>query len=215
MAHPHWPLFDLEVRTPRLTLRYADDSLLTELATLAAKGIHDPSTMPFAIPWTDIEPPQLEREAFRFWWGCRADTSPARWNLILVALVGDTVVGTTGLIAAEFAVTREFETGSWLGREYQGQGLGKEMRHAALQLGFDGFGAEQATTGAFTDNPASLGVTRSLGYESNGRLRHERRGELAESLRFRMSREHWATIRRDDITLHGVEAAAAMLGLEL
>ena len=213
MAHPHWPLFDLEVRTPRLTLRYADDIVLTELATLAAKGIHDPALMPFAVPWTDIEPPELERQAFRFWWGGRAETSPARWHLILVALVDATVVGTTSLITSEFAVTRTFETGSWLGREYQGQGLGKEMRYATLHLGFDGFGAEQATTGAFTDNPASLGVTRSLGYEPNGRLRHERRGEVAESLRFRMSREHWDTIRRDDITLHGVEAAAAMLGL--
>jgi RimJ/RimL family protein N-acetyltransferase len=213
MPHPHWPLFDVEVRTPRLTLRYADDVALTELATLAAKGIHDPERMPFAVPWTDVDPPELERQAFRFWWGCRAETSPARWSLNLVALVDATVVGTTSLIASEFAVTRAFETGSWLGREYQGQGLGKEMRYATLQLGFDGFGAEQATTGAFTDNPASLGVTRSLGYEPNGRLRHERRGELAESLRFRMSREHWDTIRRDDITLHGVEAAAEMLGL--
>jgi RimJ/RimL family protein N-acetyltransferase len=213
MPHPHWPLFDLEVRTPRLTLRYADDHLCTELATLASKGIHDPSTMPFAIPWTDIESPELERQAFRFWWGCRADTSPAKWNLILVAIVDATVVGTTSLGSSEFAVTRTFETGSWLGRDHQGRGLGKEMRYATLQLGFDGFGAEQATTGAFSDNPASLGVTRSLGYEPNGRLRHERRGELAESLRFQMTREHWATIRRDDISLHGVEAVRELLGL--
>ena len=213
MPHPHWPLFDLEVRTPVLTLRYADDALCAELATLAAKGIHDPSWMPFAIPWTDIEPPELERQAYRFWWGCRADTSPAKWNLILAALVGDKVVGTTGLSSSEFAVTRSFESGSWLGREHQGHGLGKEMRYATLQLGFDGFGAEEATTGAFTDNPASLGVTRSLGYQPNGQLRHERRGEVAESLRFRMSREHWATIRRDDISLHGVEAARDLLGL--
>ena len=72
---------------------------------------------------------------------------------------------------------------------------------------------KQATTGAFTDNAASLGVTRSLGYEPNGRLRHQRRGEVAETLRFRMERDHWATIRRDDISLHGVEAAAELLGL--
>jgi RimJ/RimL family protein N-acetyltransferase len=213
MPHPHWPLFDLEVRTPRLTLRYVDDSLAIELATLAARGIHDPSTMPFAVPWTDFESPELEQQAYRFWWGCRADTSPAKWHVVLAALVGDTVVGSTSLVTSEFAVTRTFETGSWLGREHQGHGLGKEMRHATLQLGFDGFGAEQATTGAFTDNAASLGVTRALGYEPNGRLRHQRRGEVAETLRFRMSLEHWATIRRDDISLHGVEAAAALLGL--
>ncbi len=213
MPHPYWPLFDLEVRTPRLTLRYADDTLGTELANLALKGIHDPSFMPFATPWTDIEPPELERQAFRFWWRCRADTSPAQWHIVLAVLAGDTVVGSTSLVAAEFAVTRSFETGSWLGRQHQGLGLGKEMRYATLQLGFDGFGAEQATTGAFTDNAPSLGVTRALGYEPNGTLRHQRRGEMVESLRFRMSSAHWATIRRDDISLHGVEAARTLLGL--
>jgi RimJ/RimL family protein N-acetyltransferase len=213
MPHPIWPLFDLEVRTPRLTLRYADDALCTDLAALASKGIHDPATMPFAVPWTDIESPELERQAFRFWWGCRADTTPAKWSIVLAALVDGTVVGTTSLASSDFVVTRSFETGSWLGRDHQGHGLGKEMRHATLQLGFDGFGAEQATTGAFTDNPASLGVTRALGYEPNGRLRHERRGDVAESLRFQMTREHWTTIRRADITLHGVDAVRDLLGL--
>ncbi|MGH9134482.1 MAG: GNAT family N-acetyltransferase, partial [Ilumatobacteraceae bacterium] len=95
MAHPYWPLFDLEVRTPRLTLRYADDELCTELATLAGKGIHDPALMPFATPWTDIEPPELERQAFRFWWRCRADTSPEKWDIVLAALVDGSVVGST------------------------------------------------------------------------------------------------------------------------
>jgi hypothetical protein len=36
---------------------------------------------------------------------------------------------------------------------------------------------------------------------------------VAESLRFRMSRAHWDTIRRDDITLHGVAPAREFLGL--
>src|SRR5262245_1843445 len=42
MVHPYWPLFDLEVRTPLVTLRYPDDALMIELATLIGKGIHDP-----------------------------------------------------------------------------------------------------------------------------------------------------------------------------
>jgi hypothetical protein len=37
---------------------------------------------------------------------------------------------------------REFESGSWLGREHQGRGLGKEMREATLHLGFEGLGAD-------------------------------------------------------------------------
>lgn len=38
MAHPHWPLFDVAVRTPRLELRYPDDELLFELAGVVAHG---------------------------------------------------------------------------------------------------------------------------------------------------------------------------------
>ncbi len=49
-----WPLFDLEVVTPRIVLRYVTDELGATLATLAAKGIHDPATMPFSEPWTDV-----------------------------------------------------------------------------------------------------------------------------------------------------------------
>ena len=38
MAHPHWPIFDIEVRTPRLTLRAVDDEIATELENLAEAG---------------------------------------------------------------------------------------------------------------------------------------------------------------------------------
>lgn len=84
---------------------------------------------------------------------------------------------------------------------------------AALTLGFDGLGAEFARTSAWQDNEASLGVTRSLGYEHVGQDRQLRRGEPDDILKFRMDRDHWATIRRDDITLHGVERARNFLGL--
>jgi hypothetical protein len=67
VTHPYWQLFDLEVRTPRLRLRYVDDAMATELATLAAAGIHDPAFMPFSIPGTDAPSPALERDAFRYW----------------------------------------------------------------------------------------------------------------------------------------------------
>ena len=147
MVHPHWPLFDLEVRTPRLVLRYVDDELAAELATLAAAGVHDPSWMPFSIPWTDLEPPELQRQAMQYWWQCRASTSPESWELNLAVVVDGAAVGVTSIGAAEFPVLRTFHTGSWLGRSFQGRGLGTEMRAATLHLGFAGFGAERATTG--------------------------------------------------------------------
>ena len=215
MSHPHWPLFDLEVRTPRLTLRYIDDELADELATLAASGIHDPDWMPFAMPWSKLPSPELERQALQFYWRCRVETQVDKWNINFAVIVDDTVVGTTGLMADEFGKLRQFETGSWLGREYQGQGTGTEMRIATLTLGFIGFGAEWATTGAWSDNGPSLGVTRKLGYTEQGRRRMVRNGEHADDLiGFEMRRSHFIeNLQRPDITIAGDEGARALLGI--
>ena len=115
-------------------LRYVDDELGTQLGQLAARGIHDPDFMPFAMPWTDVESPWLERNAMQWYWRCRADTSPTRFHLPLAVVVDGQAAGTTSLDATDFPLLRQFETGSWLGREFQGRGLGKEMRRATLQL---------------------------------------------------------------------------------
>lgn len=216
MTHPVWPLFDLQVRTPRLELRYIDDEMATELALLAAKGIHPPDFMPFAMPWSEEPSPQLERNTMQFYWRCRAELSPAKWNIPLAVLVEGAVVGTTGLITHDFQVLRTFETGSWLGREHQGAGIGKEMRIATLHLGFLGFGAQRATTGAWEDNGPSLGVTNSLGYVANGHRAAVRKGIECSERRFEMMRDDFLTrLRRDDITVSGVDDCLALLGLEL
>lgn len=216
MPHPFWPLFDLEVRTPRLTLRYVDDALAVELAELAARGIHDPGFMPFAMPWTRAESPELERQAFRFWWRCRAETSATAWNLNLAVVVEGVVVGSTSLMANDFPRLRQFETGSWLGRDHQGRGIGKEMRLATLTLGFVGFGAELALTGAWHDNAPSLGVTRSLGYVEQGWRRALRDDDHADRLLgFAMGRDHFETqLRRDDVELLGAEPVRELLGID-
>lgn len=213
MANDPWPLFGLEVHTPRLALRYLDDALAVEVVGVAGRGVHDPAVMPFSIPWTDLPSPQMEQEAMRFYARTRADIRPAAWNLQFAVIVDGAAIGACDLGADRFSELRQFTTGSWLGRGYQGRGLGKEMRMACLTLGFDGLGAEFALTGAWHDNAASLGVTRSLGYDEEGRRRMLRRGEPDEMIGYRMFRNHWATIRRDDITLHGVDAARKFLGV--
>ena len=73
--------------------------------------------------------------------------------------------------AENFRAVRSVETGSWLGRAHQGQGIGREMREAVLHLAFAGLGAEEALSGAFEDNAASLATSRAVG------LRRERRGQ--------------------------------------
>lgn len=215
MAHPYWPLFDLVVRTPVLELRYVDDEIATALAALAAKGVHDPAVMPFSIAWTDVPSPQLERSSLQWFWRSRAELEPEAWSLPMAVFVDGEVVGVQDLTARNrFAVHRSFETGSWLGRAHQGKGIGKEMRAAILHLGFEGLNAEHAHTGAWEDNAASLGVTRSLGYAPNGERVDTRRGDTAATkLAFRMSREMWLMRKRDDIVIENLEPCLPLLGL--
>lgn len=215
MAHPYWPLFDVEVRTPRLTLRYIDDVLATQLVDLIRGGIHDPSFMPFLHPFTDAGPDEIGPNSFRFWWNSRGATTPSSWNINFAVVVDGEPVGATSLEAADFPVLRQFETGSWLGRPLQGQGLGRELRIATLTFGFLGLDAEFATTGAWHDNDRSLGVTNALGYEPEGSRRAVRRGKPDTLLGFRMTRDHFAAnIQREDIEIIGDEAARTFLGVE-
>ena len=54
------------------------------------------------------------------------------------------------------------------------------MRQVMCALLFDHLGFTEITSGAFTDNPASLTVSAKVGYVANGTVRYERRGELAD-----------------------------------
>lgn len=211
-ASPYWPLFDLVVSTPRLTLRYVDDDLAVQLAALAARGVHPPEEMPFSVPWTRAEPGKLEPQSLQYYWRTRASTTPEAWELLFAVCEAGQVLGVQGVAATAFAVTRTVETGSWLGREHQGRGVGKEMRAAVLHLAFAGLGADVATTSAFADNTASLAVTRALGYRQNGWEISDREGTPARHLRFVMERSHWEQQRRDDVQLHGLERCLPLLG---
>jgi len=214
MTHPVWPLFDLEVRTTRLRMRYIDDELATRLAELAATGIHDPAQTPFSTPWTDSKSPDLERQTMQFYWRCRANTGRDSWMIDLAVEADGELVGVAGLNGSNFPTLRQVVTGSWLGRTYQGRGIGKEMRLASLTLAFDGLGADRALTDAWHDNEPSLGVTRSLGYTETGRHRAVRRDQPDQIVNFEMQRAHFDTIRPDDVTLHGLDAVRDLLGIE-
>lgn len=214
MPHPYWPLFDVEVRTPRLRLLAVTDELATALADLVGRGVHDPTFSPFYVPWTDLEPPELERGVLQFHWRSRADTTPTDWRVPFAVEADGHIVGSTDLAAVDYPTLRQFETGSWLGREFQGRGLGKELRIATLAFGFIGLGAERATTGAWHDNRPSLGVTESLGYERSGTRRAVRRDRADTLVGFHMDRQHYlANVHRDDIEIVGADAARELLGL--
>ena len=213
MAHI-WPLFALRVTTPRIELRYVSDDLGERLARLAAKGIHDPATMPFTEPWTDVPSPELERNSLQYYWRNRAETAVPRWNLDLAVLVDGSVVGMCSVHAEQFPHNRRLTTGSWLGLAHQGRGIGKEVRQAALHLIFAGFDADLAVTRAWHDNTASLAVTRSLPYTQTATTVETRRDRPDTMVGFAMTPGQWATVRRDDIRLAGIEDARALLGTQ-
>jgi RimJ/RimL family protein N-acetyltransferase len=213
MADPYWPLFDLRIHTPRLEIRLADDDDLHRLNEVADGGIHDPATMPFLIPWTD-DPAQLRhRRSLQWGWSKRAQWSEENWTFTGVVLVDDVPIGIQDLTAERFAALRTVTTGSWIGRGFQGRGLGREMRTAILHLAFEGLGAIEAHSGAFHDNAASMATSRSLGYRPNGAQLALRRGQPDRLVNLVLDRDTWMSCRRDDITIDGLEACIEMFGV--
>lgn len=212
---PHWPLVDLRIRTPRLELRPDWDEGVAELAEEAALGIHDPDTMPFVTPWSAVGPDERALSVIQWSWRARAEMTADKWALNLLVIVDGRVVGTQGLTAEHFNVLGEVATGSWIGRRHQGRGIGTEMRAAALHFAFAGLGARAATSSAFSDNAASLGVSRHLGYEPDGEGWHVRGVDQqpGRAERLRLTRERWESRRLDvDVTIEGLDPCVAILG---
>jgi RimJ/RimL family protein N-acetyltransferase len=171
MTSPHWPLAGLRLCTPRLEPRWPTLDDLDELATLAVAGVHDPQVQPFSVAWTDTPAAELPRRSLQYYWSQWAAWRPSDWTLDLVVVHNGTIVGAQGLKATDFAVVREVHTGSWIGLGHQGQGIGTEMRAAVLSLAFGELGAESARSHAHSDNAASIGVSRKLGYSDDGTQR--------------------------------------------
>jgi RimJ/RimL family protein N-acetyltransferase len=210
-----WPLFGLVVRTPRLEVRVPREDEFEALIEVVDGGIHQPGTMPFFVPWTEVEPRQRARQAAQFWWGQRARWSPEDWAFTGAVFVDGHPVGVQELSAKRFGAVRSVETGSWLGLAHQGQGLGREMREAVLHLAFEGLGAEEALSGAFEDNPSSLATSRAVGYEENGEALEPRRDGVGRTVRFRLSRARWERRRRRDVEISGLGDCLEMfVGLE-
>lgn len=209
-----WPLFGLEITTPRLGLRPVRDADLSGLAQAALDGVHDPERTPFGVPWTDAAPADLPRNLAAYQWSLRGRVNPHNWTVAFAVHFEGRVVGSQDLSAYDFANRRTVNTGSWLTKSVHGRGLGTEMRAALLLFAFDVLGAEWAESGAASWNEASLNVSKKLGYELNGVTRvAPRAGEAVDEQRVRVKKE--AFVRPDwSISVHGAEPALAQLGLE-
>jgi RimJ/RimL family protein N-acetyltransferase len=207
-----WPLFGLVLRTPRLELRVPSLEQLAGLAALADDGVHDPAVMPFQVPWTDLPPGDRGRSVVQYQWRQWGALTPQQWTIEFAVLTGGEPVGLQGIGGAEFATTREVHTGSWLGLRHQGRGIGTEMRAAVLHLAFAGLGADWAVSSAATDNSASIGVSRKLGYADDGVQVSVVRGQRRVERRFRVDRQTWAAHRPVPVEIEGLDPCRALLG---
>jgi RimJ/RimL family protein N-acetyltransferase len=207
------PLFGLTLRTERLVLRLPTDSELLDLMDLAMAGIHPPDEMPFGVAWSVMPSPAFERSYLAYHWDNRASWTPESWELGLGVSLDGRLIGMQGIHARAFAATRTVNTGSWLGRDFQGQGYGKEMRAAVLALAFDGLGALAAETEAFLDNHGSAGVSRALGYRENGLGSLSPQGVPRPTQRFRMTDEDWRSRPRPSIVIEGLAACLERFGV--
>lgn len=214
MLIDHFPLLGLRLVTPRLVLRLPAPEELAALADLAAAGIHPPEVMPFGVPWTDRPPAEVARGVVQHHWLVLGQWTPQAWSLNLTVFHDGVVVGEQAVGAAELALTREVHTGSWLGQRYQGRGIGTEMRAAVLHLAFAGLGAEEAISSAAEDNPASLGVSRKLGYAPDGIHRRVIRGAARVERRVRLTRAAWERHRTVPVGVEGLGRCLPLFGLD-
>ncbi|KZX22435.1 GNAT family N-acetyltransferase [Rathayibacter tanaceti] len=211
MSIDPWPLFSLELRTPRLKLHPVRDADLGGLAAAALAGIHEIGRSPFPSTWAQAPADLLPAEYARFHWKQRAGITRESWHVAFAVVESGTVIGCQDIVAEAFAATRTLTSGSWLTRSAQGRGLGREMRAAVLLLAFDHLGAEVAESAALAWNTRSIRVSEALGYRTNGTSRIVGSdGAGVEEVRFRVTPE---TFVRPEwpLEVSGVDAARTML----
>ncbi len=208
-----WPPFGLRIEAGPLVLRPVTDDVLPALIELALSGIHAPETMPFYVPWTDAPAEQLPTNFAQYHWGARGGWTREHWDLQFAVERDGELVGVQGISCANYLVTRTGETGSWLAQRFHGQGIGTAMRQAICAFVFDHLDAEEITSAAFTDNPASNAVSRKVGYQPNGVIRKARRpGEWQANQEWVLTPETF--VRGEPISATGVEAFRRFIGLD-
>jgi len=209
-----WPLFDLRIQTPLLELKLPKDNDLLDLAERARGNILDADSQHYMNGWTLDESPTFYTNFLQYHWGIRASFSPDHWQLMLgIYLQGETQpIGMMDINAQHFLQRKLVETGSWILKDHQGQGLGREARAAVLQLAFAGLGAAEAHSSAAVDNQVSGRVSLGLGYELNGKF-IVKSGDLGQPVQsYRLTKGNWQS--RDDIQIIGLDECLSLFGLD-
>jgi RimJ/RimL family protein N-acetyltransferase len=212
MSSADWPLLDVRIDAPPVNLRVCREQDLPLLASLLPDDAeHDPAAERFSGLSLD----QHRRSMlYRTYWHSWGTWSPSSWQLMFVVEHGNQVVGVQALEGEDFSKLRTVDSNSWLVPEVRGRGLGVAMRTGILALAFDHLGAVAAITSARIDNPASLGVSRHLGYEENGVSLTDTPTGVTELRRMRLTADRWRSSGRGDgVTVVGVDACLLWFGV--
>lgn len=140
---------------------------------------------PWVFPWSVRPKPDIAYETAKFHWGIRVRNSPLDWQLPLIAYRGVDFVGTIDLRGVNFAQERVIETGSYVLKQFQGQGIGTRMRQIAASYCFGCLGANTLRSKWHPLNRASAAVSMNIGYVVTGQGEEDGRpvviGELSAS----------------------------------
>jgi RimJ/RimL family protein N-acetyltransferase len=218
MTYAWWPLFDLRLAGPRLRLRPMREADLDQLAAeLPDDQEQDPAFYRFAVDDQRLRRGMVNHQVY---WRAMGTWKPEVWRLSFVVIADGEIIGLQELEGVDnFAITSTVDTSSYLIRAARGLGYGKEMRRAVLALGFGPLGARAAITSAWHDNGASLGVSRSLGYQPNGESLNGRElagGKLEADVmvHLRMRREEWlASGQAGGFEITGFDPCRQLFGL--
>ncbi|PIE21457.1 MAG: GNAT family N-acetyltransferase [Arachnia propionica] len=207
-----FPPLGLRIEAGPLELRGIGPEEFLALLDVARAGIHPPEDMPFGFPWTETPPEHFALQYLQWWASLAANWSQANWDLELAVLWQGQVVGVQGVRAKDFLTLRHGETGSWLGMPHQGKGIGTAMRQALCAFLFDYLDFSVISSQSFTDNAASLAVSRKVGFRDNGVSWLVRRG-IAETMR-NLSLRPEDLVRGPELSVTGAEAMRALVGLD-
>jgi RimJ/RimL family protein N-acetyltransferase len=207
-----WPLFGLRIRCRGLDLRPVREDDLPHLASIQPDDSeHDPRAE--MLPELSLEQ-NRGRLVYQGYWRALGTWSPSSWYLNFAVERHGAVVGVQSLEADDFPRLRTVDSGSWLVRSARGQGVGVAMRMAVLGLAFDHLGALAAVSSARSDNGASLGVSRRLGYIDNGVSLNASGNGLVELQHLRLAAPAWQDLGHgSQVTVEGFEPCRPWFGL--
>jgi len=212
VSYPDWPMFDIRLTTPDLELRHLTEA---DLGSLAAIFPEDAELDPSSTTYDGLDLTANRRVGvYQTYWQGRAGWRPESWTLSFGVFRDGQLVGYQGLEGDDFSTLRTVDSSSFLSGAVRGRGFGKQMRAAVLTLAFGRLGARFAITSAWSDNGASLGVSRALGYLDNG-VTTDRRSDVAgEMAHLRLTRERWtASGWPEKVSVSGVEDCMVFFGL--